>query len=112
MTHFHTSWNEEHRDWQCSCGIAFGAGSTPESATLACLMDLSNGFAEAIGWLGTPKPHQPVVNVVWCGPDSPWWVAEFTDDFWLRSWTGYGDSPEEAVLALMNRTDYRHGYSG
>jgi len=40
---FHTEWNEEHRDWQCRCGIAFGAGQTPEEATLACLEDVAYG---------------------------------------------------------------------
>jgi hypothetical protein len=100
MTVFHTEWNEEHRDWQCRCGIAMGIGATPEEATLACLKDLGNGFAECIGWLGTPEPRKTAVTVVWSG-NAVGWHAQFSDRFYNCGRFGYGSTPEAATLALM-----------
>ncbi len=101
---FHTEYNEEHRDWQCRCGIAMGAGATPEEATLACLEDIVYGdFADAIGWLGRPKPREAAVLLTWNGP-SLGWRAEFTDVMYRYASSGYGDTPEEATQDLMYRT--------
>ena len=106
MVHFHTEWNADYRDWQCRCGVAMGYGSTPEKATLACLRDIGNGFAESIGWLGTPKPRESAVVVIWSG-NAVGWYAEFSDKLYNFGRFGHGYTPEEAILALMRDMEYR-----
>ena len=106
--HFHTKYSSEHKDWSCHCGVAYGTGATPEEATLHCLEDMSYGFANSIGWLGAPGKPKAVVRHTWFKV-SKTWCAEFTDEFWFKHESGWGDTPEDAILALMNRTDYRHG---
>lgn len=99
MPHFHTEWNEEHRDWQCRCGIAFGAGKTPQEAEIACCYDLG-GFSDSPGWIGAPDTHNPAVEFEHTG----WsWVAYWYEPPYRYQCSGAGDTPEEAERDLLER---------
>ena len=110
--HFHTEWNEQTRDWQCCCGVAFGAGATPDEATLACLKDIESGFAESVGWLGTSQPCESPVIVAWVGVYYGGWKACFSDENWRDWFGGTGDTPEAATQNLMDDIARAHNLHG